>query len=116
MVNTFELQAFLRTESDDGALVSDYNLTPVEMLDKHTNMKIMAHIFVFLFLKGDLSIASLCLLGPSCFCFRSSLLYSGGIWAGFLVGGKASCYRQSLFLLHHHLKDNRVMQATNWCE
>jgi len=45
MVNTFELQAFLRTESDDGALVSDYNLTPVEMLDKHTNMKIMAHIF-----------------------------------------------------------------------
>jgi len=61
MVNTFELQAFLRTESDDGALVSDYNLTPVEMLDKHTNMKIMAHIFVFLFLKGDLSIASLCM-------------------------------------------------------
>jgi hypothetical protein len=65
MVNTFELQAFLRTESDDGALVSDYNLTPVEMLDKHTNMKIMAHIFVFLFFKGDLSIAFLCMLGPS---------------------------------------------------
>jgi len=59
MVNTFELQAFLRTESDDGALVSDYNLTPVEMLDKHTNMKIMAHIFVFLL--GDLSL-------PPCVC------------------------------------------------
>ena len=44
MVNTFELEAFLRTESDDGALVSDYNLTPVEMLDKHTNMKIMANM------------------------------------------------------------------------
>ena len=57
MVNTFELQAFLRTESDDGALVSDYNLTPVEMLDKHTN--IMAHIFVFLL--GDLSL-------PPCVC------------------------------------------------